>query len=302
MRSDETFSFGKTFLETMTDPSRQPPAVVALTVHPHRPVALELASKVAAWWEGRGVQVLIDADALDPDRILFDPAIDVAMSLGGDGTMLRTVALAARGEIPVLGVNLGNLGYLTSVEPDEILAACELLASGSFEVEDRMMLDVLIMRADHSSDPQQVVAMNEVVVEKTSDGHTICLGVKIGGARFLTYAADGMLVATPTGSTAYNLSLRGPIVSPKIKALVMTPIAPHMLFDRALIIEPDLPITLEVMRDREAVVVVDGERIAELVPGDQIEVRASDSSAKMVRFGERGFYEILHSKFGLLDR
>ena len=286
----------------MTAPTRQPPAVVALTVHPYRPIAKELANRVAAWWNSQGVQVLIDADAMDSDGVLFSPAIDVAISLGGDGTMLRTVALAARGGIPVLGVNLGNLGYLTSVEPDEIHTACELLASGSFAVDDRMMLDVVITRADHSSDPQHVVAMNEVVVEKTSDGHTICLGVKIGGAQFLTYAADGMLVATPTGSTAYNLSLRGPIVSPKIKALVMTPIAPHMLFDRTLIVEPDLPITLEVLRDREAVVVVDGERIAELVPGDGIEVRASEFSAQMVRFGERGFYEILHSKFGLLDR
>jgi len=276
---------------------------IALVVHPQRLVARELADIVERWWQDRGVVVHTDDGEDGPSAALFQRDIDCAISLGGDGTMLRTVALAAPSGIPVLGVNLGNLGYLTTVEPDEVTQACALLAAGDYEVEDRMLLEVSITSGESGQKiVSKVVAMNEVVVEKTSDGHTIHLAVKIGNYQFLTYVADGMLVSTPTGSTAYNLSLRGPIVSPRIEALVMTPIAPHMLFDRTLIIEPELRICFELLPDREAVAVVDGERIAELSPGDRVEVGASSHVARMVKIGDRGFYKILHTKFGLLDR
>ncbi len=276
---------------------------IALVVHPQRLVAKDLAAIVEHWWLERGVIVHTDESEEGPSPDLFEKNIDVVISLGGDGTMLRTVALAAPFGIPVLGVNLGNLGYLTTIEPDEITQACALLAAGDFTIEDRMLLEVSITSGVSGQQMvSRAVAMNEVVVEKTSDGHTIHLGVKIGSDQFLTYAADGMLVATPTGSTAYNLSLRGPIVSPKLEALVMTPIAPHMMFDRTLIIESDLRIGFELLPDREAVAVVDGERIAELVPGDSVEVGASEHVARMIKIGDLGFYRILHKKFGLLDR
>ena len=273
---------------------------LGLIVHPDRPRARELGAIVTNWWTERGVAVVVDATEGGPDPKLAAEGLDVIISLGGDGTMLRSVALAAPRNIPVLGVNLGNLGYLTTVEPEELGEACELLRSGDFLLDRRMLLEITLERAGGAR--ESFLAMNEVVVEKTSDGHTIFLGVTIGKDQFLTYAADGIMVATPTGSTAYNLSLRGPIVSPRLRALVMTPIAPHMLFDRTLVIEPELAIRLEVLRDRETVVIVDGERVAHLTPGDAITVRESPFDASMVRFGERGFYEILHQKFGLLDR
>lgn len=289
---------------TMTSTrENRPPRKIALVVHPARPVAKDLARIVEAWWSERGVVVETDHSSSGPRPDLIDVNTDLVISLGGDGTMLRTVALAARSSIPVLGVNLGNLGYLTTVEPDELTDACALLASGNYEIEDRMMLDVTIITGgDAQPTTRSALAMNEVVVEKNSDGHTIHLGVKIGEDQFLNYAADGMLIATPTGSTAYNLSLRGPIVSPHIRAILMTPIAPHMLFDRTLVIEPEIGLRFELLADREAVAVVDGERIAELIPGDKIEVRASKYVARMIKIGNRGFYKILHSKFGLLDR
>ena len=273
-------------------------------VHPTRRLAEDLAKITESWWTERGATVFVEASANGPDPALFRPDVDLAISLGGDGTILRTVALAAPNAIPVLGVNLGNLGYLTTVEPDEITEAFSILASGSFEVEERMLLDVAITTGatEDEGATRHVVAMNEVVVEKTSDGHTIHLGVTIGGEAFLTYAADGILVATPTGSTAYNLSLRGPIVSPRMSALVMTPIAPHMMFDRTLVIEPDLDVELELLADREAVAVIDGERLAELAPGDSVRVRASTHRARMIKIGDRGFYKILQTKFGLSDR
>lgn len=240
-----------------------------------------------------------------PNAELFGDSsrdIDLAICLGGDGTVLRTVAAAAPSGIPVLGVNLGHLGYLTMIEPNEIEHAFEILAAGSYDVEERMLLDVVLERGGVRSSAECTVAMNEVVIEKTSDGHTIHLAVEIGADQFLTYAADGMIVATPTGSTAYNLSLRGPIVSPRMRALVMTPIAPHMLFDRTLIIEPELEVGFELLEDREAMAIVDGERLGLLAPGDRIVVRASSHVARMAKIGDRGFYKILHTKFGLTDR
>lgn len=286
----------------MTIPDSQRPKRVALVVHPHRDKAGELAHIVERWWSERGVEVLLDFNDPGPESALFQRDIDVVISFGGDGTMLRTVALAAPAEIPVLGVNLGNLGYLTTVEPEDITRACELLMGGDYGIEERMMIDVTVTSSTHPSDAFTTVAMNEVVVEKTADGHTIHLGVKIGDDQFLTYVADGMMVATPTGSTAYNLSLRGPIVSPRLRALVMTPIAPHMLFDRTLVIEPELAVCFTLLGDRDGVAVIDGERVAQLIPGDQIDVCESKNSARIVKFGERDFYRILHSKFGLLDR
>lgn len=278
------------------------PKRLALVVHPHRPIARELAVVVEQWWSDRGVDVITDISHDGPSGRIFSEDVDVAISLGGDGTMLRTVALAAPQGIPVLGVNLGNLGYLTSVEPEELTNAFELLDSGNFVIEERMMLDVSIttVRGEERS-TKDFVAMNEVVVEKTSAGHTVRLACAIGDDQFLTYAADGMMVATPTGSTAYNLSLRGPLVSPRLRALVMTPIAPHMLFDRTLIIEPELTVHFELLPERPAEAVVDGDRIVELRPGDTIAVCEAAHPARIVKFGDRSFYKILHSKFGLLD-
>jgi NAD+ kinase len=146
------------------------------------------------------------------------------------------------------------------------------------------------------------MALNEAAVEKTVPGHTVRITVSIDGRPFVTYAADGLVLATPTGSTAYNLSARGPVLSPRMRALVLTAVSPHMLFDRALVLDPAERVELAVEEPRPAVLVVDGMTVGRLEPGSVVECREGDRPARLVTFGTRDFHAILRAKFHLADR
>ena len=276
-------------------------AVVAFVVHPERPAADEAAHAAETWLTGHGHQAVRVPDG-DATRLADEAAaIDLAVSLGGDGTMLRTVALASAKGVPVLGVNLGRLGYLTEIEPAGLQAGLERFLAGDYEVEERMTLEIELARAG-GGERVLFPALNEAVVEKTVPGHTVRVCAEIGGHPFVTYAADGLIVATPTGSTAYNLSARGPILSPRLRALVVTPVSPHMLFDRPLVLEPAEWLRLEVQEPREAVLVIDGTEVGHLRPGDSITCREGRMPARLVTFGARDFHAILRARFGLADR
>jgi len=271
---------------------------VALVVNPTRPAAKELAERARAWWMASGWTVLVDDG--DGESGLADGALAFAVSLGGDGTMLRTVQLVLDWQVPVLGVNFGNLGYLTQVEPEGIELAFSRLVAGDYAVEQRMTLEVDVLGSGAGS--SRFVALNEVTVERQAPGHTIRVAVSIAGRPFLTYAADGIIVATPTGSTAYNLSARGPIVSPHLRAMILTPISPHMLFDRSLVLEPDETVRLDLLDGRRAVLSVDGSIVVPLALDESVVVTAGAQAARIVRFGQPDFHAILRGKFGLADR
>ncbi|MGH9075806.1 MAG: NAD(+)/NADH kinase, partial [Acidimicrobiales bacterium] len=222
-----------------------------------------------------------------------------------DGTMLRTVELVHGSAIPVLGVNLGHLGYLTAVEPAGLRKALRRFIDGDYGLEERMTLDVSVTGAGSAGSGQDActrVALNEVVVEKLATGHTIRLALGIAGRPFITYAADGLIVATPTGSTAYNLSSRGPIASPHLRAVIVTPVSPHMLFDRSLVLDPGEEVRVEMVDGRAAALVVDGVAVADLRRGDAVVCRPSSQPVRLVDFGAHDFHAILRAKFGLADR
>jgi NAD+ kinase len=278
---------------------------VTTVVVPHRDRAGDLARQAAEWLAGRGHQVRIpesDARALGLDELahpevgIGDGAV-LCVSLGGDGTMLRAVDLVCSAGVPVLGVNVGHLGYLTEVEPAELTTALERVFAGDHGIEARMTLAVEV-----EASGQVLTALNEAVLEKTTAGHTVRLAASIDDRPFITYAADGLIVATPTGSTAYSLSARGPIVSPRHRAIVVTPSSAHMLFDRSLVLDPAESIRLEVIDDRPASLVVDGRSAGLLEKGDAIVCRAGAADARLVTYGRRDFHHILKSKFGLADR
>jgi NAD+ kinase len=208
--------------------------------------------------------------------------------------------VAAEG-VPVIGVNVGQLGYLTEVEPAGLRMALKRFLAGSYEVEERMLLDVAVEGAEGEAAPSHL-ALNEAVLEKTPMGHTVRLGVSVDGETFTPYAADGLIVATPTGSTAYAFSARGPIVEPTHRCLLLTPVSPHMLFDRSLVLAPTATVRLEVLGDRAATLSVDGSNLGTLRPGDAIRCTAGPGSARFVTFGPRDFLHILKTKFGLSDR
>lgn len=283
-------------------------SAVALVLHHERTQAADLARDAAAWLVAAGHEVRLPFDdaelaGLDEhgcDEAVLAERLDLAMSLGGDGTMLRTVDLVAGAGVPVLGVNVGQMGYLTDIEPADGLAALERYLAGEGGIEERMLLNVRVERA--GDEPIEHLALNEAVLEKTPMGHTVRLAVEIDGQFFTTYAADGLIVATPTGSTAYALSARGPIVSPRHRAQLLTPVSPHMLFDRTLVLEPDARLRLVVHGHRPATLSVDGRNLCELGEGDAICCTAADRSARLVTFGPRDFLQILKTKFGLNDR
>jgi NAD+ kinase len=278
-------------------------AVVGFVVHSHREPALLLAKETAEWLGEKGHRAEIQATGLEPGGSPRPAGWDLAVSLGGDGTMLRTVDLVCGGRVPVLGVNLGNLGYLTVVEPDGLRAALERFLAGDFQVEARMTLDVTFLGTDGGPPPAAArVALNDVVLQRTSVGHTMHSEVAVNAVPFLTFASDSLILATPTGSTAYNLSARGPIVSPRARVHILTPVAPHMLFDRSLVLDADEDVTITVTGEQPADVMVDGWRSATLGPGQAVQCRQGGHDALLVTFGERDFHRILKSKFDLKDR
>jgi NAD+ kinase len=284
-------------------------ATVGLVVHHARPIARGLAEEAGAWLEERGHEVRVgkpDAEATGLDRWAVPPeafvaGLDLAVSLGGDGTILRTVGLVVAQEVPILGVNIGHLGYLTEVEPAGLLPALERFVSDAYSIEERLTLAVDVDVRSSATEPGRETALNEAVIEKTAPGHTVRLDVTLNGAPFTSYAADGLIVATPTGSTAYSLSARGPIVSPRHRALLLTPVAPHMLFDRALVLDAEDVIELRV-KGREATLSIDGRPVCELDDGDGVVCTAGPHAARFVSFGGRDFHQILKTKFGLADR
>lgn len=281
---------------------------VLIVGHAERPEAGELARRAVAWLTERDFEVVATPD--DRDRLGIAPVhewsadgrhgdLSLALSIGGDGTMLRAVTLVGESETPVLGVNVGLLGYLTAVEPPSMIDAMSDFFADRLDRESRLVLDVA---ARSSEGERRFRALNEASLEKLTAGHTVRLQVLIDGVPFTTYQADGMIVATPTGSTAYSLSARGPIVSPRMRAILLTPLSPHMLFDRSLVLGADEVVELEVTGTRPVGLAVDGEFMGVLQPGDRISCRESVHPATFVKVHGERFHRILKSKFGLADR
>ena len=273
-------------------------AVIGFGVHTGRPAAVEAAVQATEWLLARGhearaiIDTELDCDAAD---------LDLAVSLGGDGTMLRTVDAVRGAEVPVLGVNLGHLGYLTAVEPEGLTAALERFLAGDYRVESRMTLDVEVTGGEAPPSPPRR-ALNDVVLQRCALGHTVRAEMVLNGMPFLRYAADSLIVATPTGSTAYNLSARGPIVSPRARVQIVTPVAPHGLFDRSLVLDAGEEVQLRPIDDAPAELVVDGWKPVPVVPGQAVTCRQGRRDALLVTFEDRDFHRILKRKFDLADR
>jgi NAD+ kinase len=284
---------------------------VLLVAHHDRMEAAALARQAASWLADHGHTAWMTPEDAEPLELLDlvserkPESAGLALCLGGDGTMLRAVKMLGGANVPIIGVNVGLLGYLAEVEPPALTTVLQRwnagAEAGGWRIEERMMLDATLQRAGVGG-TERWTALNETVIEKQEAGHTVRLLVRIDGVAFTSYAADGLIIATPTGSTAYSLSARGPVVSPTHRALLLTPVSPHMLFDRSLVLDPDEYVEIEVIGHRPATLSIDGQTAASLGEGDSVAVRASTSVARFVRFGERRFHQILKTKFGLSDR
>jgi NAD+ kinase len=214
--------------------------------------------------------------------------------------MLRAVDLAYEAGVPVLGVNVGQMGYLAEVEPVDFDAALDRLVAGDYEVAERMVLEITVV--SEGTAQGRWFALNEAVLEKVHTGRLARLDVEINGTFFTTYAADGVIVATPTGSTAYSFSARGPIVSPRNRCVLLTPVSPHMLFDRSLVLAPEETLRFSVCDDHSVVLTADGRELGELAADDAVTFQGGGRPARIVTLWPRDFHQILKAKFGLSDR
>jgi NAD+ kinase len=280
---------------------------VAVVLHGERSDSLTLGLHLVNLLTGAGHAVRMlrhDAERVGrPELGVADDILgkdcDLAVSIGGDGTMLWTFSLVVAEGVPVLGVNHGQLGYLTEVEPDDVDDVVLAAVEGRYPIEERMMVQASVERADGSRlGPWE--GLNEAVVEK-AQGHTARLTLDLDGAPFTSLAADGLIVSTPTGSTAYALSAGGAVVEPQFRCLQLTMVAPHMLFDRSLVLDPSTVVRIGI-GPRPVVLTMDGRTVAELAEGDAVVVSQSPLSARLVTLGQRRFHDVLKSKFGLQDR
>jgi NAD+ kinase len=255
---------------------------VAIVSHPAKEGVAERREEVAAMLGERGVNITSER----PDLVL---------SLGGDGTMLRAARLAHSADALLVGVNWGSLGYLTEVEAGSERDALDRIWAEDYVVEERLML-----ACRKGTDPEHpLVGLNEVLVERAARCRVARLLVEVGGERLSLLTADGMIVASPTGSTAYALSAGGPIVSPRAQCLVLVPVSPHVLFSRPIVLAPDETVQITLRSSDPAAVLLDGESGGELRQGDCVVVKRHARPLKLVRLSGPGFLERLRTKMRL---
>jgi NAD+ kinase len=276
--------------------------VVGMVLHPRRDSA-EAVAAVLDWATRRNIQVIgIDTEiqrlncaAVGVTDVELGRRADLVVSLGGDGTMLRAMRLADRQRAPVLGVNLGKLGFLAEVDVPDLPDALSAVDACEFTVEPRLAIDAIV-------GDQVVTAFNDVALVRFPGQQTARVAVRASGHPFVSYAADAIVVATPAGSTAYSFSAGGPIVSPAVEALLVTPASPHSAYNRGLVLSLRDSLKLEVLADSGTLAVeVDGQLAAEVGPGDQIEVQPRPGAAHVVRLGHTTFYERARRKLRLQD-
>ncbi|HHT65821.1 MAG TPA: NAD(+) kinase [Clostridiales bacterium] len=220
---------------------------------------------------------------------------DLILVLGGDGTILQTSRSAAKFNKPLLGINLGRLGFLAEAEMSDLEHILDTLASSSYQIEHRMMLEARLIRNNQLI--KQFLALNDVAVAKGSFARIIHLNVRIDGEFVNHYAADGLLVSSPTGSTAYSLSAGGPVIYPGMECLLMTPICPHTMTSRPIVTNADSIIEIGVIdRNREIQVTIDGQQVKSLQEGDHITISKSPLKTQLIRLSGYGFFNLLRNK------
>lgn len=257
---------------------------------------------IAGHLTAAGVDVQVVPEAAEALGLpAFDPAAlpqapDLVVAVGGDGTMLHAASLTAPSDVPLLGINRGRLGFLTDVSPADMLESLDKILSGDYSRETRLRLQATIRAADQSE--TTALALNDVVLQRRDTGRMLDFETRIAGTYVNTHMGDGLIVATPTGSTAYALSCGGPIIEPQLDAVVVVPICPHTLSDRPVVIPASqhIEVTLLERDDTSAEVSVDGHTLGELRPDDRLIIGQSSSRITLIHPPGYDYYEILRSK------
>lgn len=275
---------------------------IGIMPHTRKQAAVELGRDVISYLQRAGAEIWLEEAAAetvgypelgaDMDEL---GELDVLLILGGDGALLNAARLTAGLGVPILGVNMGHLGFLTELEAKDTFSALDRLLAGRFSVEERMFVDAELYRGG-----RQIVryrALNDVVVTRGTFARIIRLSTYVDDQHVVDYMADGIIVATPTGSTAYSLSAGGPIVEPLLECILITPICPHTLAARSVVVRSEALLRLEVEAMHEDVMLtIDGQLGFRLKSADELCIRKSDVSARFVKLMGRNFFQILHSR------
>jgi len=263
--------------------------------------AASLAAEFAGWLRARGIEVLVEspcaqhvpAEALSKAEIIA--RADLIVILGGDGTLLSVARLMRERSVPILGVNHGALGFLTAVTTEELTAMMERILAGNYHVDYRMTLDVTLRRADTTLATRQV--LNEAAITKAALARVIDLNTSVDGQSICIYKADGLIVATPTGSTAYSMSAGGPIVYPSLGVIVLSPICPHTLTNRPMVLPDSAVVRVSIQPPAEdAFLTLDGQERMEVSSKDVVEIRKGISRVGLVHSATRSYFDVLRSK------
>jgi NAD+ kinase len=276
---------------------------VGLVINYEKEKAQEITNWIVDWLSFKKIKVYVEGDKdkgirrkdFSCTNEKFFNSVDLIISLGGDGTLLRAAKIAATDGIPIFGVNLGGLGFLTQIGSDNLEIFLEKIYQGKCFLDERMMLDGIVKRKE--KEIKKFTALNDIVIGKGAFARLISLATYINDDYVITYSADGLVISTSTGSTAYSLSAGGPIVNPKINSMILTPICPHTLSARPLIIgeNDQVRITLE-LSEEEVMVTIDGQEGFTLEPKDEVIVKKSIYKTRLIAFKEKSFYAILREK------
>lgn len=269
-------------------PSSFMPSKIVVAVHPRFPKALDEAQAIVDFLKEKGIDAPIGT--LNDEALrkrVKEGEFDLLISVGGDGTILRAGHLCAPSDVPILGINMGKLGFLIQVERDSWKEKLDELLAGEFWVENRLMILAKLFRAGEKQGSWH--ALNEVVVSRGQYLNPVHISASVDGLELTTYVADGLLASTATGSTAYALAAGGPIMPPELRNILIVPIAPHLSIDRAVILAERSSVSITVHSDN-AVLSVDGQTPIGMDAGDRVDVHAAEYSAKFIRFGDLGYF------------
>ncbi len=272
---------------------------VGVLYNNHIPQALSLAEEVGTWLEEQGKDVHICTMEAASNILCLQDA-NLLVTLGGDGSLLQAARLTAPYGVMLLGINFGRVGFLTEAEPDDWKETLSKALDGDYWVEERLMLRVATKRDGETFDHAD--ALNDVVVGRGSRSRVVHLNVKVDGGEMATYVADGLIVATPTGSTAYALAAGGPILPPQLNNFLLVPVAPHLSMDRSIVLGEGVSVEITILKGRHCMLTVDGQLGAELEIDDVVTVGASPYRARFARVREQAyFYKTLVSRLAPRD-
>jgi NAD+ kinase len=260
---------------------------VGILYNPHVPRALSLAEEMTAWIERREGQAQVCTAADAPDELCWQET-DLLVTLGGDGSILRAARVVAPYGTPILGVNLGRVGFLTEARQETWRDVLARVLVGDYWIEERMMLAVVARQGGEVT--AQAEALNDVVVGRGARAQVVHLHTEVDGGYLATYVADGLIVATPTGSTAYALAAGGPILPPQLRNILLVPVSPHLSMERPIVLSEGVTVHIKVTGGRPAVLTVDGRVHAEFQDGDEVTVAASPHVARFARVQEQTYF------------